>query len=1008
VKTRKTLLSVWCAIALASAWAVNAQEISAGVNLLKNHTLKECHTLGLPDYWTVPFVLPSMAEQWYGMNVVGLAKDQKPPLPGVNVLRFESHAGFDPNYNYFGIPNYLNKMPKGKYTFSAYMKSDGGSMPVRFSTAFWGGERESFNLDGQWRRYVCTFDFNEDPLVVKLAPEKPGVIFFAAPKLELGGKASAYESGINGEEAKPMDDTKRDDASNTLAIPLTGKAPKLDGRIDAGEWDGATKLDGFKAIDGTNPGNGTEVLLLRSPNSFYLAYKCHDSALDKIKADFQRQYGRDSTAIFSDDVVETFVGDGDAYIHFVTNPNGAQYDAAGVDQGWSCAWSSTAGKQQDGWVAEIEIPLASLPLAFGENGVEMNFCRTRNSGGKPESSAWSARHGGFHNPDDFIRVEGLSATGIDRFGWDIGDVKVVNKKGGALLTATVNHHPKRIEQIMVRVKIGAKGEYRSRKVALSSGSTQLVVAGIVPDLSPGKVVHPVELQICDASDGMVIKNLWLQLPVPSECMPSALLEFNYYTDDEAARLRLHSMPEYVDSVVVEMDGLSIGKPQRIVDNMVSLPLKALPVGRHLARLAFIERGGEKTTLETSIEKLEPVHNEVRVNNWKRCLTLKTCPWLSVYFHTGMKEIEQEWLRRDVLGHGFNTIFLFMYWSDVKELDKEEKKFRKFLDACDSEKLKVVLTVSTYRSWIKSAQDGSFKNLEDVWVGVAKRFGGHPAVLAWNIADEPSKDTWESRGFKVSDLCALHDAVKKADPYHPVYVNWCHTWGKGQQPYGGYACTDIISYDQYPFAVCGRMMRGPQAIDAIAGYTEMVNRPDGNSRPAAFWIQTYGGLYDGGVEPSAEEVKCMVFLNLVAGTRMYGYYAGRPFQKAQWEAQKEANLSAAKMADNIFFPDSSRHMTTTQQGKIKLALWQVGQQYFIVAVNYGYSAATLDYGLGAYFDTTGMAAETWIGEGDPKIKDGCLNDHFAPLQGKVYKVAAPANDGGLFSTLFSWTSQWGIF
>ncbi len=984
-KKTKTLI-IALQIGFLCAFTNYAKNIPAGVNLLKNSTLKECHNPGMPDFWVAPLSLPSIIKNWYTMDVIRLAKNCKPPLPGVNVLRFKKYADLAPNYNYFGAPSYLRNMPAGKYTFSAYMKSESDSMAVQFSTAYWGGKRAIFKVGKKWTRFNSTFDFKGGTLVVKLDPKVSGVLYFAAPKLELGDKASSYKLKGDKVAAKVMSAIKSQDCLKSLSIPLTKKLPKLDGRLDKNEWTAATKLEGFKTVEGMKPSNDTEVFLLRSPRAFYIAYKCKESAPEKIVTKLHKRHGRNNVKIFGDDVVETFVGAGDDYVQFVTNLNGVQFDAAGKNSDWNSKWNCVAGKQKDCWVVEIEIPLASLPFSFSKNPITMNFCRTRKAGGKSESSSWSAANGGFHALKDLVEIDNLKPSETKHFDWEIGDVKVAMKGKKAFLTATVNRKPEGIKDIEARVKIGSKGKFSFKKMTLPSGPCNIEVDRIIPDLKVKRPVMPVEIQICNASNGAVLKSLWLRLPILSECKASASFEFNYYTDDEAARLKIKNAPNDVDQFRVKLDGLAFDKLFDINERIIEIPLKSLPDGKHATRIVFLEKGTPKGEVATCFKKLTPVKNEVRIHNWKRCLALKTQPWFPVYFHSGMTELKKQWLREDAKEHGFNTLHVNMRFLDIKDLNKKEKEFFRFLDKCNENGFKVILCVTNHAAWIKSTHKRPFEDLVAVWTSVAKRFASHPAILAWDIIDEPGKATWEGRGFEIADLRRLYQAVKKADPYHPAYVNWCHAWQLGQQPYGGYDCTDIVSYDQYPFAVCGGMRKGPQAIDAIASYSEMINRPSGGFRPGCFWVQTYGGLYDGGVEPTPEEVKCMVFLNLVSGTRVFGYYAGRPFCEAQWKAQKEANSLTQKMSKKVFFADNSRHISNAQYGKIKLSIWQVGQEYVVAAINYGYAKAELNYGLAAYFDVLNMSAETWIGEGSPEIRNGRIVDAFEPLQGKVYRIS----------------------
>lgn len=102
-------------------------------------------------------------------------------------------------------------------------------------------------------------------------------------------------------------------AAPTVKIAeLGGNAPKIDGRMEDGEWKNAAVLNDFilsgmkrKAV------NRTEVYLLKDKHVFYLAAKCFDSEMDKLS-------GKDWFEIFFADP------DAKIYYHFYLFSNGGK------------------------------------------------------------------------------------------------------------------------------------------------------------------------------------------------------------------------------------------------------------------------------------------------------------------------------------------------------------------------------------------------------------------------------------------------------------------------------------------------------------------------------------------------------------------------------------------------------------------------------------------------------------------------------------------------------------
>lgn len=192
-------------------------------------------------------------------------------------------------------------------------------------------------------------------------------------------------------------------AANLFASPsariaeLNGNAPKIDGKIDEGEWKNAVVLKDF-IVSGTKQktANPTEVYLLKDRHVFYLAAKCFDSEMDKLS-------GKDWFEVFFADP-ETKI-----YYHFYLFPDGGkgQDGSPGVFLFGAPHWQAKTSRHTDRWEVEIAIPFFNLsPEYMNTETWRFNVCRQKVSGQK-ENSQWADTGGYFHVPERFGHLTGM-------------------------------------------------------------------------------------------------------------------------------------------------------------------------------------------------------------------------------------------------------------------------------------------------------------------------------------------------------------------------------------------------------------------------------------------------------------------------------------------------------------------------------------------------------------------------------------------------------------------------
>lgn len=203
-----------------------------------------------------------------------------------------------------------------------------------------------------------------------------------------------------------------DQSSPKFAIQSisTDDIPKVDGELSDSIWRSVVPISEFHQTRPDDHGTAsqrTEVQIVKTSETLYLAFRAHDSDVSRLTAKGLIQ----GETFFSDDRVsvnlDTF-GDRRNSYFFQVNPNGIRREAlVGNDyfiDDWDTIWHASAKVNQLGWTAEMAIPLKSIAFDPNTEIWGINFGRELPSRG--ESVAWSSidRNSG---PSAFGSVSGM-------------------------------------------------------------------------------------------------------------------------------------------------------------------------------------------------------------------------------------------------------------------------------------------------------------------------------------------------------------------------------------------------------------------------------------------------------------------------------------------------------------------------------------------------------------------------------------------------------------------------
>ena len=200
-----------------------------------------------------------------------------------------------------------------------------------------------------------------------------------------------------------------DDAS----APATHAKVRIDGVIDAAEWQGARHITDFRTTQPLTGAPGslpTEAWVMATPEGLAVAFRAVQPAgvprtLQKIQRDEQAQVDRVNLMV-------DFEGDGRTGYNFMVSASDGINDAVITNQSqfstdWDGNWQHAASSDAEGWSAEMLIPWYIAPMAKGvDDRRAFRIYLDRVVGATGERMAWP--QASFERPrflSDFAPIE---------------------------------------------------------------------------------------------------------------------------------------------------------------------------------------------------------------------------------------------------------------------------------------------------------------------------------------------------------------------------------------------------------------------------------------------------------------------------------------------------------------------------------------------------------------------------------------------------------------------------
>ena len=204
----------------------------------------------------------------------------------------------------------------------------------------------------------------------------------------------------------------------SLTIFQIREAPVLDGRLDEQAWQDAPVADPFVQRDpdeGMPATEETQVSALYDAENLYFGIRCFDTRAEGILAtELRRDNNFDNDDSFAI-ILDTFHDHRNAFL-FRINPRGTQYDALITDEGrdvnadWDEKWEVETQMNEEGWTAEIKIPLQTIRFSSSSESFGIDFERVIRR--KNEFSYWNnySRNFNFQQISQAGHLQGLEAV----------------------------------------------------------------------------------------------------------------------------------------------------------------------------------------------------------------------------------------------------------------------------------------------------------------------------------------------------------------------------------------------------------------------------------------------------------------------------------------------------------------------------------------------------------------------------------------------------------------------
>ncbi len=704
-----------------------------------------------------------------------------------------------------------------------------------------------------------------DPPIVRMA-----IDIMEGPGSVPGRRELAFaDLCITADAAAPGEDPRPAACMGPAAVP-----PAIDGRLDDPCWTVAARVTELVTSSGSpfKVPHATTALVTYDTTNLYVAFRCHDEPGHKLFAEKRTRDG----AVWEDDSVEVMVappGDKATFHHIIINPLGDIYDerwlrdATGPGGRWDGAWNAAGLKTATavdeaagGYSVELALPLADLAATEPVAGQpwRLNLSRMRRMGDKnapAEASSWGGSQHFQSTEAPGWMWPGRQPLHVDvpPVRWQVGanelKLRIANPDRGERVA--------RVEVIVCDQAMRMRPQ--SRELRLAAGAATDIALPV--ELTTGDDSGHVRVQVLDATDGVPLyRNLVRPLSVRH------LFEFDtdavaYGPEEDFCRVRVHMAlsPEELVPCVLAATWTRRGTGKQVYRQVfdyfyddpmcVAVSLPPFPPGVYDIVATLTGAGGKVleerrfaiTRLPAREHQLEPVtrvdlgpNREIRVNG-------------KPFFPLGVHHFSPEELPT-LKRWGFNCVPVWVGPSRdaVPAVDRVwQAGMYTELGLCD--------LGYNWSSFIRDPQ-GCRQRMREKVTAVRQ----HPGLCLYQLGDELAND-------RIDEFVPLYQEVKTLDPAHLQSMSTGPCWLSADQIRKRATVSDIVSPDLYNVGR-GPLTEHPRLCDA---YLQALAAVPGKGLTKIPQVTGYSLV--GYRLPTPEELRYMVYADIVHGVKGFSYY-----------------------------------------------------------------------------------------------------------------------------------------
>ncbi len=543
----------------------------------------------------------------------------------------------------------------------------------------------------------------------------------------------------------------------------------IDGKLDEPCWQSATPCSNFLKSGTQLPAAAkTTVKILYDDDSIYIGIHCEEACVSEM---INQEAPRDG-GIYQSDCVEVMLDPAfskERYYHFMVNALSNQYDAY-RDQGggvtytrWNGSWTARAWLGEDCWSAEIRIPFFNFSEKNSISGNwGINICRGKRTNPREDSSLTGA----YHKVDSFRLLTGID-TDLTPFRIEVqppqGSIRLGERERILIENhTTVGNFAENAQELnadsWLTAPDGSVYTSSNTRFELTAGESRKVILPKIEIGQQGRYTNSLRvtdsrgrvLAYKEATQEIVFSPLRVELQVPwyrhciFETQNIRQIEFKVLTGMDQAALQDKKLLVSIrdDEKSVWSESVQNVRPELhfTVENA------SIPYGRYIIYAELQDQNSRKIDFCSAEFPL-----------WK-------LPWSKT----------ETWRGQD--GNWYvegKPIFINSFWAH-KEFAIPEHNVRMYFKEGWKDLPKGVLGLSGNPIFGVNKQPGVLKALQsgnldeeylELYRASVRKDLEADNLFAYNLADEPS-----SFSASVDSLKQAYEAIKSADPYHPVFIS----------------------------------------------------------------------------------------------------------------------------------------------------------------------------------------------------------------------------------------------